>query len=222
MKAVSAVVLVLAAVTFGLATLPGQAATVVPPEPSKVINPAEGQTEAQIVLGGGCFWCTEFGMEAVKGVVDVVSGYAGGTAEDAKYEFVANHKTDHAEVIRVTYDPSKVTLGEIFQAFFLIHDPTQLNRQGPDVGKQYRSAIFYANDAQKTAAEWYLKRLRESGLYEDDVVTTLEPLDAFYEAEAYHQDYVVNNPRNPYVVRYAIPKPAKIEKHLPELRARID
>ncbi|MEM1012868.1 MAG: peptide-methionine (S)-S-oxide reductase MsrA [Planctomycetota bacterium] len=215
------VVAVGAVVALGAITLTRAAAApvVVPPEPTDKIAPAAGQDSAQIVLAGGCFWCTELGMEAVVGVTDVVSGYAGGEAMAAKYDLVAAGRTDHAEVIRVTYDPSQITLGEVFRAFFLIHDPTQLNRQGPDVGKQYRSAIFYADDAQKQAAEAYLTQLRESGLYGDPVVTTLEPLTQFHDAEDYHQDFVAKNPTNGYVVRYALPKVEKLKKHLPELAA---
>ena len=191
---------------------------VVPPAPVEPIAPFAGQESASVVLAGGCFWCTELAMERVKGVTDVVSGYAGGTEADADYRLVADGKTDHAEAIQITYDPQQITLGEIYRAFFLIHDPTQLNRQGPDVGRQYRSAVFYATDVERQAAESYLILLRESGLYPNKVATTLEPIgDGFFAAEDYHQDYVAKNPRDPYVVRYAYPKVEKLEKELPEL-----
>jgi len=193
--------------------------TVVPPAPAEVINPAAGEDSAQIVLAGGCFWCTEVAMERVRGVTDVVSGYAGGSEATADYGKVSNGETEHAEGVQVTYDPSQVTLGELFQAFFLIHDPTTADGQHPDYGTQYRPAIFYANDVQKQAAGRYLEQVRQSGLYER-VATGLEPLgEGFFPAEDYHQDFVAKNPRHPYVVRWALPKVKKLETHLPGLLA---
>jgi peptide-methionine (S)-S-oxide reductase len=192
------------------------AETVVPPTPAEVLAPHAGQPEAKVVLAGGCFWCTELGMEAVRGVSTVVSGYAGGSPDDANYEAVANGRTDHAEAIEVTYDPSQITLGEILQAFFVIHDPTQLNRQTPDVGRQYRTALFYADDAEKQAMRSYLDQLQQA-YGETKVVTTLESLTQFHRAEEYHQDFVAKNPNHPYVVRWAYAKPAKLREHLPEL-----
>ncbi len=213
--AMPAALVVLAVVLTGSVGLAKD--VVVPPPPAEEINPAAGETSATIVLAGGCFWCTEVAMEQVRGVTDVVSGYAGGTASNAKYGPVSAGKTKHAECVQVTYDPSQITLGELFQAFFLIHDPTTADGQAPDFGPQYRPAIFYADDAQKTAAEAYLTQVREAGLY-SQVATALEPLgEGFYVAEDYHQDYVVKNPRNAYVVRYALPKVVKLQEHLPEL-----
>ncbi len=189
-----------------------------PPAPKEAINPDADAESAQVVLAGGCFWCTEHVFQNVKGVTDVVSGYAGGTAATADYEKVSMGESEHAEAIKVTYDPSQITLGEVFQVFFgPMHDATQLNYQGPDRGRQYRSAIFYANDVQKQAAESYMAQLAEAGIYDEPIVTTLEPLDAFYPAEDYHQDYVIKNPRNAYVVRYALPKIEKLKKQLPDL-----
>ena len=171
----------------------------------------------QAVLAGGCFWCTEAVFEQLEGVHAVVSGYAGGREETAEYRAVSSGQTDHAEVIRITYDPKVISYGELLKVFFTVaHDPTQLNRQGPDTGRQYRSALFYADEQQKRVAEAYIKELDASGVYDKPIVTTLEPLEAFYEAEAYHQDYVRLNPSQPYVVQQALPKVAKVRKHFAE------
>ncbi len=170
-----------------------------------------------VVLAGGCFWCTEAVFEKLEGVRDVVSGYAGGSAETAKYDIVSNGGTDHAEVIRITYDPSKITLGQLLKLFFNIaHDPTQLNRQGADVGRQYRSAIFYADKEQEKMARAYIAQLNEAKVFSRPIVTTLEPLTAFYPAEGYHQDFAVRNPMQPYVRGVAIPKVEKLEEKYPE------
>ena len=189
-----------------------------PPAPSEAINPDVDADSAKIVLAGGCFWCTEYIFEHVEGVTDVVSGYAGGSDGDADYKKVSMGETDHAEAIEVTYDPSKVTLGDLLRVFFgPAHDPTQLNRQGPDYGKQYRSAIFYANDAQKAAAEAYMKQLTDSGVFDKKIETTLEPLTKFHPAEDYHQNYVNLHPDERYVVVNALPKVEKLKKQLPDL-----
>jgi peptide-methionine (S)-S-oxide reductase len=173
---------------------------------------------ASIVLAGGCFWCTEAVFEPIDGVQDVVSGYAGGDAANANYQAVSAGQTEHAEVIRVSYDPQLVTLGRLLHVFFSVaHDPTQVDRQGPDVGSQYRSAIFYADDAQRQVAQAYITQLNEAGVYDRPIATTLEPLEQFHPAERYHQDYVVNNPSNPYVRAHAVPKVNALEQHHPEL-----
>ena len=199
--------------TFGTTGLPDA-----PPAPSEEINPDADADSAKIVLAGGCFWCTEYIFEHVDGVTDVVSGYAGGSEGDADYKKVSMGETDHAEVIEVTYDPSKVTLGDLFRVFFgPAHDPTQLNRQGPDYGKQYRSAVFYATDAQKAAAEAYMKQLTDASVFDKKIETTLEPLTGFYAAEDYHQNYVNLHPDERYVVVNALPKVEKLKKQLPEL-----
>lgn len=178
------------------------------------------QKTAKAVFAGGCFWCTEAVCERIRGVKNVVSGYAGGTAETADYRKVSAGTTDHAEVIEVTYDPNVISYGKLLQIFFAVaHDPTQLNRQGPDYGKQYRSAIFYANDEQKKVAEAYIAQLNEAGIFGKKIVTTLEKLEKFYPAEAYHQDYVRNNPNQGYVVGNALPKVEKLKKSFPELIA---
>lgn len=166
----------------------------------------------EIVLAGGCFWCTEAVFENVKGVKDVISGYAGGDEKTANYQAVSTGKTGHAEAIKITYDPDTVDLDEIFRIFFTIaHDPTQLNRQGPDTGTQYRSAVFYGDEDQKKATEVYIKKLTDSKKFDKPIVTTVEKLDAFYDAEDYHQDYARLNPTQPYIQFQAIPKLKKLK-----------
>lgn len=168
-----------------------------------------------IVLAGGCFWCVEGVFERLPGVTDVVSGYAGDTAETANYKVVSTGRTKHAEVVQITYDPAVISLGKILKVFFYIaHDPTQLNRQGPDVGPQYRSAVFYANNDQKAVAEAYIKQINDAKYYSKPIATTLEPLDAFYVAETYHQDFVQENPDHPYILFQAMPKVKKVEEYV--------
>ena len=165
------------------------------------------------VFAGGCFWCTEAVFQELEGVEDVVSGYAGGDEATADYRAVSTGRTNHAEAIRITYDPSKITYGRLLQVFFATHDPTQLNRQGPDVGRQYRSAIFYADEAEKQIAEAYIGQLDASGGFgKKKIATTLEPLEAFYTAESYHQDYADRNPDQPYIRFNALPKIDKVRK----------
>ena len=172
----------------------------------------------QIVLAGGCFWCVEAVYEQLEGVIDVESGYAGGDAKAANYDAVKTGRTRHAEVVRITYDPSKIKLGQILKVFFTTaHDPTQLNRQGYDVGPQYRSAIFYATSEQKQIAEAYIKQLDEAKVFRDPIVTTLEPLEAYYPAEGYHQDYARRNPADRYIQGVSTPKVEKTKKAFPEL-----
>ncbi len=188
------------------------------PAPTLDATVEKQQKTAKAVFAGGCFWCTEAVCERVRGVKNVVSGYAGGTADTADYRKVSAGSTDHAEVIEVTYDPNVISYGRLLQIFFSVaHDPTQLNRQGPDYGKQYRSAIFYANDEQKMVAEAYMAQLNAAGVFNKKIVTTLEKLDKFYPAETYHQDYVRNNPNQGYVVVNALPKVEKLKKAYPEL-----
>jgi len=171
-----------------------------------------GQSRA--VLAGGCFWCVEAVYKNLEGVSSVKSGYAGGTAETADYETVCTGTTDHAEAVEVGYDPSRISYGQILKVFFSIaHDPTQRNRQGPDVGRQYRSAIFYVDDEQKRVALAYIEQLNKAGVFDAPIVTELGPLDAFYEAETYHQDYAARNPLNPYIVFNAQPKVRKLRSY---------
>ena len=171
-----------------------------------------------IVLAGGCFWCTEAVFEQLAGVEQVVSGYAGGRESDANYESVLTGRTDHAEAIEITYDPSMIGYETLLEVFFTTaHDPTQKDRQGPDVGRQYRSAIFYHTDEQKQLAQAYIEQLDKKGIYADPIVTTLERLDAFYPAEEYHQDYAKLNPYNPYVWQSSLPKVRKTCERFPQL-----
>ena len=173
--------------------------------------PAEADT-GSIVLAGGCFWCTEGVFERLPGVTAAVSGYSGGDESTADYKTVCTGRTGHAEVIRVEYEKDQLDLGRILQIFFAVaHDPTTLNRQGADVGSQYRSAIFYVNDAQRETAEKYIAQLDDTGVFGKPIVTTIEPLEAFYEAEDYHQGYAELNPNQPYIACTALPKMAVLD-----------
>jgi len=172
-----------------------------------------GQTA---VLAGGCFWGVEGVFEHVRGVTDVTSGYSGGEASTAHYDEVSSGETGHAESVQIRFDPQQISYGEILRIYFSVaHDPTQLNRQGPDTGTQYRSEIFYADDAQKDIASKYIEQLNGSGAFARPVVTRVEPLRAFYPAEAYHQDFIAKNPRYPYVVFNDLPKIRNLEKEFP-------
>lgn len=187
------------------------------PDPAIDIPPAPGSKPQSAVLAGGCFWCTEAVYERLEGVKEVTSGYAGGTAETANYEAVSSGLTDHAESIRIVFDPAKITYGQILKIFFSVaHDPTQLNRQGPDRGRQYRSAIFYADEQQKKVAEAYIAQLNAAKVFDKKIVTEVAPLKKFYPAELYHQDFVRRNPRQPYVVVNALPKVEKLKKQYPD------
>ena len=163
-------------------------------------------------FGGGCFWCTEAIYERVEGVHSVVSGYAGGTVKNPTYKQVCDGTTGHAEVTQITYDPKVVSYDELLEIFFKTHDPTTLNRQGADVGTQYRSVIFYHNDEQKNKAEYYKKELSKSGAWDNPVVTEISPVTNFYHAEDYHQDYYANNPNQGYCAFVIGPKVEKFEK----------
>jgi len=187
------------------------------PDPASDIPPAPGAGKQTAVLAGGCFWCTEGVFEHVKGVEKVVSGYAGGDAKTAHYQIVGAGKTDHAESIQITFDPSKITYGQLLKVFFSVaHDPTTLNRQGPDWGRQYRSAIFYSNDEQKRVAEAYIKQLDAAKVFSKPIVTQVTALPHFYPAEDYHQDYVKLHPTEPYVVVNSLPKIEKLKKLYPQ------
>lgn len=188
------------------------AATDAFPDPPADIPATDGEQSA--VLAAGCFWCVEAVFRQLDGVLEVVSGYSGGTAATADYRTVCTGRTDHAEVIRVRFDPKKITFGEILKVFFAVaHDPTQLDRQGADVGRQYRSSIFYADDEQRRVAAAYIQRLNTGDVFGRPVVTRLEPLEAFYQAEDYHQDYAALNPNQPYVACTVPPKLDKLRKH---------
>ena len=176
-----------------------------------------GGEPATAVLAGGCFWCTEGVYREVDGVLAIAPGYAGGTRETANYESVSTGRTRHAEAIRLTYDPARITYGQILKLFFsVVHDPTQLNRQGNDVGPQYRSALFPAGADQRRVAEAYIKQLGDAGAFTGPIATTIEPDVEFYEAETYHHDYARKNPTQGYIMAVSTPKVRKLETYFPE------
>jgi peptide-methionine (S)-S-oxide reductase len=184
------------------------------PDPTVDAKPAPGKQTA--VLAGGCFWCIEAVYKVVEGVDEVISGYAGGTQETAKYDIVSTGRTGHAEAVLITYDPTKTSYGQILKIFFSVaHDPTTLNRQGPDAGPQYRSAIFYVNEDQRRVAEAYIKLIDGAHVLRGRIVTQVAPLDKFYTAEAYHQNYAELNRSNPYIVNVSDPKVEKLKKMYP-------
>jgi len=168
------------------------------------------------VFASGCFWCVEAVFAQLKGVSNVVSGYAGGSEATAGYEAVSSGRTDHAEAVQITYDPTKISFDQLLKVFFATHNPTHLNRQGLDWGRQYRSAIFYQGEQEKRAAELYIRQLEQSKAFDKPIVTTLEPLDRFYPAEQYHQDFVQRNQNHPYVRQWALPKIDKVHKRFGE------
>lgn len=167
---------------------------------------------SKATFAGGCFWCVEAAFERIEGVKDVVSGYSGGSRPNPTYRQVSSGSTQYAEAVRVFYDPEVISYEELLEIFFVAHDPTQLNRQGPDVGRQYRSAIFYHDEAQKKAAEKYIAKLNESGKFSNPIVTEVTQLKNFYKAEDYHQDYYELNPNQPYVRSVSRPKVEKVMK----------
>jgi peptide-methionine (S)-S-oxide reductase len=169
--------------------------------------------KAVAVLAGGCFWCLEAVFTDLKGVEKVVSGYAGGHEKNPSYRQVCTGKTGHAEVVQITYDPKTISYGELLEVFFTIHDPTTLNRQGADVGTQYRSAIFYGSPDEKAIAEKVIQDLTQARVWDRPIVTELTPLTAFYPAEDYHQNYFANNPDQPYCQVVIAPKVVKFRKH---------
>jgi peptide-methionine (S)-S-oxide reductase len=164
-------------------------------------------------LAGGCFWCLEAVYEQLKGVESVVSGYSGGRVENPSYREVCTGRTGHAEVVQITYDPDVVSFKDLLEVFFTIHDPTTLNRQGADVGEQYRSAIFYHDEKQKETAEQVIQEIEEKGIWQNPIVTEVTPIDTFYLAEDYHQEYYRNNPYQPYCQAVIAPKVAKFRKY---------
>jgi peptide-methionine (S)-S-oxide reductase len=187
------------------------------PAPAVDTAPVVGKQTATAVMAGGCFWGVEAVFERLKGVSNVVSGFAGGAKGTAHYDMVSTGTTGHAESVEITYDPSQITYGKLLQVFFAVaHDPTTLNRQGPDSGTQYRSAIFYSNDEQKRVAEAYIKQLNEAKVFSRPIVTQVVPLTGFYAAEAYHQHFIDHNPDYPYVVYNDLPKLEQLKKQFPE------
>lgn len=188
--------------------------------PNPVIDAPLAATKGEqtAVVAGGCFWGVEAVFEHVKGVISVSSGYSGGSAETAHYEMVSAGNTGHAEAVRIKYDPSRISYGQLLKVYFAVaHNPTELNRQGPDTGTQYRSAIFYSSAEQKSIADAYIAQLNKAGVFKRPIVTKVVALKAFYEAEGYHQDYAVNHANEPYIAINDLPKVAELRKQLPEL-----
>jgi peptide-methionine (S)-S-oxide reductase len=207
---------ILLALTSSMVACGGEAAVTIP-APALDDEPAAGNTRIA-VLAGGCFWGVQGVYQHLNGVKNVLAGYAGGERSTAEYENVSEGDTGHAESVQIVYDPSKVTYGQILQVFFSVaHDPTQLNRQGPDFGMQYRSAIFYGDATQKKIAEAYIAQLDKAGVYSGRIVTRVDPLRGFYAAEGYHQDYLLNHPHEPYIAINDLPKVRNFQRLLPAL-----
>ncbi len=201
------------AVSVGYLPSAAESARVAPPP--AIDTPSQATSET-IVLAGGCFWGVQGVFQHVEGVSSAVSGYAGGAAATASYDKVTSGRTGHAEAVRITYDPRKVSLGRLLQIHFsVVHDPTQLDRQGPDVGTQYRSAIFPGSDEQARVAKAYIDQLGQARVYGARIVTTVEPGQTFYPAEAYHQDYMTLHPRQPYVAMHDLPKVESLRRLFP-------
>jgi peptide-methionine (S)-S-oxide reductase len=208
--------LVLLAGTVACTT--GYAASPAVPVPTLDAAKAAQSGQQTAVIAGGCFWGVQAVFQHVKGVINATSGYSGGDAKTAEYEIVSTGETGHAESVKVTYDPSQITYGELLRVFFSVaHDPTQLNRQGPDDGTQYRSVIFYGNDEQKKIAEAYIAQLNQAKVFPRAIATQVVPLKAFYPAEAYHQDYYARHPDQLYIVYNDAPKVAHLRQQFPEL-----
>jgi peptide-methionine (S)-S-oxide reductase len=223
LPALAAVAVTAAAFSFtprgSAAAFPGESvAALMSAEPAPAGVAAASDTA---VFAGGCFWGVEAVFESLEGVTDAVSGYAGGSDTSPSYEKVSSGTTGHAESVRVVYDPSRISYDQLLQVFFTVaHDPTQLNRQGPDVGTQYRSAVFYRNSAQREAAERYIGKLREAKVWPGRIVTEVSQLRGFHSAEAYHQNYLVRHPTQPYIVVNDMPKLEELRKRYPDLVRR--
>ena len=188
------------------------------PAPAVDATRASAPGQQTAVFSGGCFWGVQAVFQHVKGVITATSGYSGGKAKTAEYELVSTGETGHAESVQIVYDPSQITYGELLRVFFSVaHDPTQLNRQGPDEGTQYRSAIFYANDEQKRIAQAYIAQLNQAKVFSREIVTQVAALEAFYPAEAYHQNYAALHPNQPYIVFNDAPKVAHLRQLFPDL-----
>ena len=208
-------VLLLLAASFAFVSY---ASPVAIPDPADDAPLAKSKGEQTAVLAGGCFWGVQAVFQHVRGVTSVKSGYSGGPADKAHYEMVSDGDTGHAESVRITFDPSQISYGQLLKVFFAVaHDPTQLNRQGPDHGTQYRSAIFYAGAEQKRIAEAYIEQLNRAQSFSRSIVTQVAKLDSFYEAEEYHQDYATLHPDDSYIVTNDLPKVENLRKQLPNL-----
>jgi peptide-methionine (S)-S-oxide reductase len=188
------------------------------PNPKLDVPVAQAKGQQTAVLAGGCFWGVQAVFQHVRGVLSATSGYSGGPAAAAEYEVVSSGTTGHAESVKIVYDPSQITYGHLLKVFFSVaHDPTELNRQGPDMGTQYRSAIFYANDEQKRVAQAYIAQLDSAKIFAQPIVTQVVPLKAFYRAEDYHQNYLARHPDSPYIVINDLPKLAHLREQFPKL-----
>jgi peptide-methionine (S)-S-oxide reductase len=188
------------------------------PEPAVDAPRASVPSQQTAVLSGGCFWGVQAVFQHVKGVISATSGYSGGSKKTAEYEIVSTGETGHAESVQIVYDPSQITYGELLRIFFsVVHDPTQLNRQGPDEGAQYRSSIFYSNDEQKRIAEAYIAQLDSARVFPRPIVTKVVPLQAFYQAEPYHQNYAALHPNQPYIMFNDAPKVDHLRQEFPNL-----
>jgi peptide-methionine (S)-S-oxide reductase len=218
MSRFSVLSLVLVVVAATIAFTAGNASSTALPTPAVDDAKSAQPGEQTAVIAGGCFWGIQAVFQHVKGVTGAISGYSGGAANTAEYEVVSTGKTGHAESVKITYDPSQITYGELLRVFFSVaHDPTQLNRQGPDEGTQYRSVIFYGNEEQKRIAEAYIAQLGKARVFARAIVTQVVPLKEFYPAEAYHQDYATHHPNSPYIMFNDAPKVAHLQQQFPEL-----
>lgn len=190
------------------------------PSPAVDASLATAKSEQTMVVAGGCFWGIQAVFQHVKGVISATSGYSGGEAKTSEYELVSAGNTGHAESVKIIYDPSRITYGQLLRVFFSVaHDPTQLNRQGPDEGPQYRSVIFYNSDEQKRIAEAYVGQLEKNKTFSRPIVTQIVPLKGFYPAEVYHQNYAANHPNDPYIVYNDAPKVVHLRQQFPDLYA---
>jgi peptide-methionine (S)-S-oxide reductase len=203
---------------LGIAGSAAGAANMAVPAPVVDASLASSKGEQTAVIAGGCFWGIQAVFQHLKGVISATSGYSGGGAKTAEYELVSTGETGHAESVKITYDPSQITYGQLLRVFFSVaHDPTQLNRQGPDEGSQYRSVIFYSNNEQKRIAEAYVAQLRTAKVFPRPIITQVVAYKAFYTAEAHHQNYATNHPNDPYIVYNDAPKVAHLRQQFPEL-----
>lgn len=210
--------LAICAMSATMACNAAKAQAVIIPDPALDSPLATTRGEQTAVLAGGCFWGIEAVFEHVKGVTNVTSGYSGGDAKTANYEKVGSGKTGHAESVQITYDPSQISYGQLLKIFFSVaHNPTELNRQGPDTGTQYRSAIFHSNTEQKRIALAYINQLNQAKVFERPIVTQVAALNSYYQAEAYHQDYAALHPNDSYIVIHDLPKVENLRQQFPDL-----
>jgi peptide-methionine (S)-S-oxide reductase len=218
---ISHVMVAAAIVAMAWVISPLAATAVVLPDPAMDDELATGSSRASAVLAGGCFWGIEELYQHVRGVTDAVSGYSGGAARNANYALVSLGTTGHAESVKITYDPSKITYGQLLKIFFSVaHDPTQRGGQGPDTGQQYRSVVFAAGERQQQVAQAYIEQLTAAHVFKRSITTQVVPLSAFYEAEDYHQDYAAHNPTQPYIVMNDLPKVEALKKQFSQVYVR--